>query len=145
MHIRNPSVIQFYAAGIPKGQPRPKAFSRGGRASVYDPGTAEGWKGQVAIAAKDHKPAEPLITPLCLHLEFYMPRPKAHFLRNNLRGTAPIYHIGKPDSDNLAKAVMDALSQLNFWRDDALVCHLIIRKVYDYGRGPGCIITIKEA
>ena len=34
--------ISFTVLGDPKGQPRPKAFSRGGHAAVYDPGTAEG-------------------------------------------------------------------------------------------------------
>lgn len=141
--------IKFYAHGFPKGQPRPKAFSRGGRAGVYDPGTAEGWKGQVALAAMDFKPIQPIIFPVMLHLEFFMPRVKAHFFTgsraNVLRDSAPGYHTNTPDADNLAKAIMDALSQLNFWRDDALVCHLNVRKLYDDGRGPGCLITIKEA
>lgn len=141
--------IQFFAQGTPKGQPRPKAFARGGIASVYDPGTAEGWKGQVALAARPHLPAQPIELPLILHLEFYFPRPKGHYIASKpergIRDTAPGYQTGKPDADNAAKAVMDALTVLRMWRDDAQVAHLIVRKLYDDGRGPGCIITIREA
>jgi len=36
--------LSFFVAGIPKGQPRVKAFSRGKHAGVYDPGTSDGWK-----------------------------------------------------------------------------------------------------
>ena len=141
--------ITFYAAGLPKGQPRPKAFARGGHASVYDPATAEGWKSQVAEAAKSHLPTIPLAMPLQLHLEFFMPRPSCHYTSGNrsrpLKAAAPGYHTGKPDADNLAKAVMDALTILRMWHDDAQVADLRVRKLYTDGRPPGCLITIREA
>lgn len=144
------TAIRFYVAGIPKGQPRPKAFARGGHAAVYDPGTAEGWKGQVALAAKPFLGHQPVLDlPLSLRLEFYMPRPKGHYIASTpargIRESAPGYQTGKPDADNLAKAVMDALTQLNVWRDDSLVSDLRVRKLFDDGRGPGCIIEIREA
>lgn len=141
--------IKFFAAGLPKGQPRPKAFARGGIASVYDPATAEGWKSQVAVAAKEHIPAIPLGVSLYLHLEFYMPRPGGHYVGGRkgctIRQSAPGYHIGRPDADNLAKAVMDAMTVIRFWHDDAQIADLRVRKLYDDGRGPGCLVTIKEA
>jgi len=122
--------IQFFAHGEPKGQPRPKAFARkfGAKwsARVYDPGTAEGWKSQIAVAAHDHIPHTPIAGPLALTLEFIMPRPKSHYRTGKnagqLRDDAPAWHTGKPDRDNLEKAVMDALTQLGFWVDDSQVC-----------------------
>jgi len=141
--------IKFFAQGVPKGQPRPKAFSRGGIASVYDPGTAEGWKSQVAIAARPFIPATPLVRDLYLRLEFYFPRPKSHFRTGKrsaeLRDDAPGYCAKKPDFDNCAKAVSDALTVIRMWGDDAQIVDSRIRKLYDDGRGPGCIIEIKEA
>lgn len=143
--------IQFFARGIPKGQPRPKAFARGGHAAVYDPGTAEGWKGQVALAARPFlKSIPPDHSPLALRLDFFMPRPKGHFKFTKsggsmiLREPAPAYHAGKPDADNLAKAVMDALTQLGIWRDDACVVDLRVRKFYVRASDPdaGCTISI---
>lgn len=116
---------------------------------MYDPATAEGWKSQVADAARPFLQNPPLSVPVILHLEFYFPRPKSHFRTGarskELRESAPGYCAKKPDADNAAKAIMDALTVLRMWNDDDQVVHLIVRKLYDDGRGPGCIISIREA
>jgi Holliday junction resolvase RusA-like endonuclease len=135
--------IQFFAQGIPKGQPRPRAFSRGGSARVYDPGTAEGWKSQIAMAAREHVPHAPLSGPVKLRLQFHIPRPKSHLRANGeLKPTAPYLNTKKPDADNYAKAVMDALTTLRFWQDDAQVAELSVRKAYS--TQAGCLIEIAE-
>jgi len=133
--------IQFIAFGDPKGQPRPRAFSRGGITRMYDPGTAEGWKGQIAAAAMPHKPAAQLEGPLHVTLLFRFARPKSHWSKKGLKPTAPEYHTSKPDADNLAKAVLDCITQLGFWRDDAQVSALDVRKKYANAE-PFCEITI---
>jgi len=133
--------IQFIAFGDPKGQPRPRAFSRGGITRMYDPGTAEGWKGQIAAAAMPHKPAAQLEGPLHVTLLFRFARPKSHWSKKGLKPTAPEYHTSKPDADNLAKAVLDCITQLGFWRDDAQVAALDVRKKYANAE-PFCEITI---
>lgn len=141
--------IRFFAQGVPKGQPRPKAFARGGIAAVYDPGTAEGWKSQIAIAARPFLPAVPLGGFLYVRFEFYFPRPKNHYRTGKrageLREDAPGYCDKKPDVDNAIKACLDALTVLRMWTDDAIVVDVRARKLYDDGRGSGCIIEIKEA
>lgn len=138
--------ITFWVDGEPKGQPRPKAFSRGGFTRVYDPGTAEGWKGCVALAARPHIPKEPLMCPLSLRIQFNMPRPKGHFRTNgHVKPNAPHMFTKKPDADNLAKAVMDALTQLKVWHDDSQVVWLDVRKTYCVGSSkPGASIEITE-
>ena len=40
----------------------------------------------------------------------------------------------KPDFDNMAKAVGDALNGV-LWLDDALICDVVIRKMYADGGG----------
>lgn len=143
-------MIAFFVNGTPKGQPRPKAFARkmaNGKfmARVYDPGTAEGWKSEVAIAARPHIPAQPISGPLRLELTFYFPRPKAHFLKSGLRENAPTFHTSKPDRDNCEKAVLDAMTCLGFWKDDAQVCAGATAKVYvDERNQPGCSVRITE-
>ena len=135
--------IVFFAHGIPKGQPRPKAFSRGGHARVYDPGTAEGWKGAVAVGWKDRPlSCNPLPdAPLHLELLFAMPRPKGHLnSKGIIKESSPDWHTSTPDVDNMAKAVMDALTHLSAWRDDALVAKLTVEK--RYGSPTGCLIRI---
>ncbi len=129
-------IITFFAAGSPKGQPRPRAFARKfgetWQARVYDAKTAEGWKSCVAAAWLQNKPAgfKPFDGPVAVKFTFFIQRPKSHFLKSGLRPSAPIFCEAKPDADNYAKAVMDALSQIGVWRDDAQVCELFVIKRY---------------
>jgi Holliday junction resolvase RusA-like endonuclease len=143
----------FRVYGTPKGQPRPRAFSRGGRAAVYDPGTAEGWKSLIAIACQELRGA--LIEgPVSVAMIFYMPRPKSHFATSGaIKPSAPQqWHTSKPDADNLAKAVLDALTTLRVWHDDDQVAELSVQKFYEgerlVGRDqispPGVFVFIAE-
>jgi Holliday junction resolvase RusA-like endonuclease len=122
--------------GDPKPQPRPRAFARnmgGGKfaARVYDAGTAEGWKGQIALAAKSHLPATPLEMPLMVSLYFFLARPKSHYTgKGNLKPSSPSQPVNKMDCDNLAKSVLDALTQLGMWRDDGQITQLVISKSF---------------
>lgn len=131
----------FQVMGEPKGQPRPRAYSRGGKAGVYDPGTSAGWKALVALAAREYLPAEPIESPVRLTVRFYLPRPKRLCRKADPAGRLP--HPAKPDADNLVKGVMDALNDIRFWRDDALVFWLDVRKEYCSTSGrPGADIQI---
>jgi Holliday junction resolvase RusA-like endonuclease len=135
------SIAAFDVQGEPKGQPRPRAFSRGGHAAVYDPGTAEGWKGAIALAARPFLPAEPLDCPLRCDIAFFFPRPKRLMRAKDPDG--PIPHTTKPDKDNLEKAVLDTLTQIRFWKDDALVYDGHVVKFYAAkGARPGACIQI---
>ena len=142
--MNHPDNVSFFATGIPKGQPRPRAFSRGGRAAVYDPGTAEGWKGQIALAWRDTGHQKIADAPAYLvRLLFRIPRPKSHYnSKQQLKPSSPVWFTGKPDADNLAKAVLDALTVLAVWKDDALVAELYISKKYAE-ENSGCFIHIE--
>jgi Holliday junction resolvase RusA-like endonuclease len=141
------AVLEVFVAGIPKGQPRPKAYSRGNHAGVYDPGTAEEWKGIVRQEVKFRWDGIPWEGPVALSLGFQMPRPKGHFNKKGIKPTAPSFHTGRPDADNCAKAIMDALTNLGIWHDDAQVAKLRVRKEYvpTLAGAAGCLITISEA
>jgi Holliday junction resolvase RusA-like endonuclease len=138
--------ISFFAPGDPKGQPRPRAFSRGGHARVFDPGTAEGWKSAVAVAAKPHIPAQPIAGAVYVTLDFYFRRPKSHYRTGKrageLRDDAPEVFLSKPDADNLAKAVLDAMTTIGFWKDDAQVWNLSVSKRYDRDGRPGVCVEV---
>ena len=137
--------ITFFATGTPKPQPRPRAFAMGGKVRVYDPATAEGWKSCIAQAAREVLPAEPITEPIKLDVCFFMPRPKSHSKKDGSYRESHIdrRHSQKPDADNLVKAVMDALSELKLWADDAQVWHLNIVKVWaDKCAKPGAQVSV---
>ena len=125
--------ITAHIVGTPKPQPRPRAFARGGRARVYDPGTAEGWKSAIAMEMREHA-GKVIEGALWVTMVFYLPRPKSHFrtgkYANLLKDSAPEHHTSKPDGDNLAKGTLDALTGIQVWRDDSQVVSLSVSKVW---------------
>lgn len=141
--------IEFFAAGIPKAQPRPRSFfnKATGKARVYDPSTAENWKSCIAVAAQPHKPLAPLEGPIRCDITWYLPRPKR--LCRKCDNPGPIWFTAKPDRDNLDKATLDALTMLGFWHDDAQACCGLISKFYAAMPGQpqsqtGAFITIER-
>lgn len=52
------------------------------------------------------------------------------------------YKISKPDTDNLQKMLKDIMTELKFWKDDALVASEIVEKFY--ADIPGLFIVIQE-
>lgn len=138
-------LITFWVSGEPKPQPRPRAFAKkmGAKfvARVYDDGSAEGWKSRVALAVKPHLQPEPIDEPLSLAVELYLPRPGRLMRRSD--PADPVPHTGRPDADNFAKAIMDALTQVGLWRDDGLIYDLSVKKHYTAKGGrPGAQITV---
>lgn len=139
--------VSFYVSGDPKAQPRPKAFARkmGEKyvARVYTPGTAEHWKTMIADAALKAG-LQKFQGPVRLELHFNFKRPKSHFRNNGqLRESAPEHHTQKPDADNLSASVMNTLTRLEAWTDDAQVCDVRTTKNWSMTNWPGgCHITI---
>lgn len=134
----------FDVQGDPKGQPRPRAFlnKRTGRAAVYDKGTAEGWKSQVAEAARPFLPGSPLQGPIKVNVCFMFARPQRLMKKSSPEGMIP--HISKPDTDNAVKAILDCLTQIRLWEDDSLVSALAVEKFYVKKelQRPGALIQI---
>jgi Holliday junction resolvase RusA-like endonuclease len=139
--------IEFFASGIPKGQPRARACRRGAFAGVYDPGTADAWKFSVRAAALDCWDRQPFVGPVKVVLTLRFPRAKSHVGKDGkLKPSAPVRHTARPDADNAAKAILDALTTIGVWRDDSQVSSLVVRKVYDpfdLG-GVGCVVTLQD-
>ena len=140
-------MISIFVPGLPVAQPRAKAVAFGGRARVYNPGTANEWKACVIHAFKSEAGAFKEGVPVRLVMHFHLPRPNGHFgsgkNSEKLKPSAPSHHTKKPDADNLAKAVMDALTAAGVWVDDSQVAVSMTVKLY--ADGPtGCRIMLEE-
>ena len=140
--------LAFFACGTPKGQPRGRAVRRGAHAGIYDPGTADNWKLSVRAAAKELWDRQPFQGPIRVSITAFFPRPKSHFYTGKRAGIkrddAPEYHTGKPDRDNLDKAILDALTNAGIWKDDAQVCAGCISKRYADTQTPGAYIEVSN-
>lgn len=130
----------FTVIGDPKAQPRPRLSKHG----AYNPPTAKAWKAGVIYSATMAGLRDLRLTgPIAVTMDFHMPRPQSHLLRGSIRANAPMWHTVKPDSDNLAKAALDALTDAGVWVDDSQVCDLHITKRYATDLAPGVHITIR--
>jgi Holliday junction resolvase RusA-like endonuclease len=92
---------------------------------VYNPSSADAWKEEIKAAFRPYK--KPAITgPVFLQVCFYLPCPK------DMKGAGErnIPHAKKPDTDNLLKAVMDAMTEVGVWKDDAQVYRTDTGKYY---------------
>ena len=70
--------VVFIVDGEPKGQPRHRAFAVKNKKTgswttrAYNPGTAEEWKSQIAIAAKEFLPSYRIEGPVVLDITLFL-------------------------------------------------------------------------
>ena len=135
--------VDFFVAGIPKAQPRVKAFVRGGHAGVYTPDSAESWKQAVRRETVANAPESLVAWSVRVELDFFLPTPKAHHKRDgSVKANSPVWHCKKPDLDNLIKAVVDAITDTQrVWLDDSQICQISATKSYALN-AVGCSVRI---
>lgn len=136
--------LETFVRGIPKAQPRAKACRFGAHSRVYTPGSADEWKALIRLEVNRVWDQVRFEGPLSVNLQFFLPRPKSHLGARGLKDWAPRYHTGTPDADNLAKAVMDALTNLGIWHDDGQVSTLLVVKQYTNTEVSGCTVSIRQ-
>ena len=136
--------LQYTVIGIAKPQARPKVFHKvlkNGRpfVSTFSPKTD--WFHLVYIESLKQKNLlkNRLSGALRLNLLFCMPIPKSISKKKKEK----LFYVSKrPDVDNLAKAVMDAINQVGLWEDDSQIAVLEVSKIY--AEEPRCVIYIQE-
>lgn len=114
--------IAFQVPGEPVPQPRPKVSTRGGFARAYVPAKhpVHVYRREVQLAAVAAG-AKPHAEPVEVVINAVFSRPKSHKKGST---TQP-----RQDVDNVAKAVLDALTGVA-WDDDRQVRRLVIEKSY---------------
>jgi Holliday junction resolvase RusA-like endonuclease len=143
--------ISFFVAGTPKPQGSKRALMRPGAKHptlVESAGEAlKDWRAAVRYAAARQSRA--ITGPVKVTLAFRFSRPKSHFGTGRhshaLKQSAPESHTKKPDVDKLARAVLDALTNVAF-EDDSCVTVLAATKHYSLAPfTSGCWITVEAA
>lgn len=138
----NVLVLEFF--GEPIAQKRHRTVRVGTFNRNYDP--SKGDKADFLSVLQKRRPKTPLTGALWVDIDFYFSRPKSHFGtgRNEgvLKDAAPQFYTKKPDKDNLAKFVMDALTGV-FYKDDSQVVTGTSSKHYTLGT-PKTVVTIKS-
>jgi Holliday junction resolvase RusA-like endonuclease len=119
--------ITFSVPGDPVPQPRPRVSTRGGFARAYVPSKhpVHGYRQAIAAAARDAGLAE-CSEPIGVVIDAVFVRPKSHLRKAGVKSDAP--KLPRPDVDNIAKAVLDALQDVI--GDDTCVARLVVEKSY---------------
>lgn len=104
------------------------------------------WRSAVAAYGKKAHMRPPLQGPLCLLVEFHLPRPKAHYGTGRnaaiLKHDAPAEHLQKPDSTKLLRAVEDALTGI-LWLDDCQIVRQVVEKRWADLNHEGALIVVR--
>lgn len=79
------------------------------------------------------RPTTPMDGALKLYIEWRFPWKKTELKRNIALGTIPC--ITKPDADNIAKGIIDAMDKAGYFVDDSRICDLQIVKLYSNKSG----------
>ena len=121
----------------PKSKGRPR-FTRTGH--TYTPQITRDYEKQIGDFYKENT-SDYYDSPIKVSLVFYMPIPKSTSKKKmELMKSGAIRHTKKPDSDNLAKAVLDGINGVAF-EDDKLITELRIKKRYGSVVGTAMVIT----
>lgn len=136
-------LAQLTILGEPVAQKRHRTVNIKGFNRNYDPSAAD--KKDFLSIVQDNAPEKPFDKPLKLIVDAFFTRPKSHFGTGKklglLKETAPLYHVSRPDWDNVGKFVSDALNKI-YWRDDSVLCEVGVRK--RYSENPRIEIKIYE-
>lgn len=130
-------IVQFVVKGTPKGKARPRFVRTGKGVRTYTPKATETYQNDVLSAYMDTYKGTKLNGPIYARITAYFDIPKST-PKNKRAGMK--WYDKKPDVDNIAKSVMDALNGVAY-DDDKQIIWLVIRKMYGE---PRVEVTIGE-
>lgn len=135
------SMIYFKFKGEPVGKGRPRVTARRGKgkdsaiyAHAYTPRKTKAFEDAIRFefmsSCCDRMPVYTKDTPLKVEMTFAFSIPKSYSKKKHEEcRLGLVQHTKKPDADNVAKAVLDALVGLAM-EDDSQVTVLMMEKIY---------------
>lgn len=118
-----------YAKAV--GKARPRVTTRGGYAHAYTPAKTREFENLVSWSAKRAMCQRPQVAPGCsLFVQITVSLIPPLSWSKKRRGEAfGAFCSKKPDTDNVAKAILDAMNGI-VYEDDAQVAGLVVQKFY---------------
>ena len=134
--------IMIYLDGVPERKARPQfARTKSGVRTFSRPATVA-YEARLADAGRKVWPFAPLDCPIKLTLTAVFP-PQVGFpkWKKLLAALSKLWHVGRPDLDNVIKIACDGLNDV-IWKDDGQVCWIDAKKFY--GESPGLWLAIDQ-
>jgi Holliday junction resolvase RusA-like endonuclease len=134
-------MIAFYVPGPPCGKQRPRVLKTG---RAYTPAKTAAYEAHVRGSARQDRvvPEQPLDGPLAVSMDVAIGIPKSWSAKKKMQAsTGALLPTGKPDLDNIAKSLGDALNGV-LWADDAQIISWQATK--RYGLAPGVWVRVER-
>lgn len=139
-----PIALRVVISGMPHPQPRPRWVAGQGMVSTLA-ARVKTWRMRVAHAVSEaiFEVGENTVEllhdgALSLHLDFRIP----------IKGKYPhwigMYHHTAPDTDNLAKPIMDELQRAKALPNDGRIAELVVRKQWCAPKDAGCTVLLQK-
>lgn len=142
--------VEFTAVGTPGAQGSKVGRVVAGRVVMRESSAkVKPWRETVKAAALAVLGDDgPMLGPVTLECHLFMPRPVGHFGtgRNagRLKASAPTWVPVRPDIDKCVRALADALTEAQVWRDDSQVVRLLASMRYaDPPQRPGARVSVR--
>jgi Holliday junction resolvase RusA-like endonuclease len=121
-------LLHFIVPGVPQGKGR----ARFGNGRAYTPAKTVAYEGLIALAGQQAMEGRDLLTgPVYMVVNAFFPIPKSWSKKKRHEAqTTLAWHTGKPDGDNILKAVGDGLNGVVF-KDDSQIAFAKVTKQYD--------------
>lgn len=114
----------------PRPKERPRARVIGNHAQIYTPTTTADYEKKIRSAWTKANGEDPLTGPVIVRVHLGMPIPKSATKANRAGMLArKIRPVTKPDIDNLAKSILDAINGAAY-KDDNQIVTLLVKKYY---------------
>lgn len=128
--------IEFFMAMVPPTCTHQEKKVRviNGKPMFYEPPELKEARVKLSAHLSKHVSAEPYVGAVRLITKWCFPSDGKH--KNGE------YKTTKPDTDNLQKLLKDVMTDLHYWKDDALVASEITEKFW--ADMPGIYIRIEE-
>ena len=137
--------MKFEIIGTPRGKGRPRIYNAGKFVKTYTPKETASYENLVKlsycqVAGKIKRPETDRDIALAVKIVCLFEIPASW---SKKKAAIAEYCTKKPDCDNIAKIILDALNGIAF-HDDSQVAILTIEKKYVKGVGAKCIVEINE-
>lgn len=132
----------FEIVGEPQGKGRPRFSTRGGFVKTYTPEKTASYENFVKICYLNKYKGQKLDGEIIAEIIAYFPIPKSFSKKKRSEAIeGKIMPTKKPDTDNIAKTILDSLNGIAF-EDDKQVVALLVKKLY--GEEAKVVVSLKN-
>lgn len=132
----------FEIVGEPQGKGRPRFSTRGGFVKTYTPEKTASYENFVKVCYLNKYKGQKLDGEIIAEIIAYFSIPKSFSKKKRVQAIeGKIMPTKKPDTDNIAKTILDSLNGIAF-EDDKQVVALLVKKIY--GEEAKVVVTLKN-